>query len=490
MRVRVAIVGSGFAGIGMGVRLREAGIEDFVILERADDLGGTWRDNTYPGCQCDVPSRLYSFSFALKPDWSRTFPTQPEILEYLRRVSREKGVDRHIRYGHEMLDASWDESGRHWRVITAQGVIEAQVLVSAVGGLSYPSVPDITGLNSFTGATFHSAQWNHGHDLRGEHVAVIGTGASSIQFVPQLQPLVDTLHVFQRTPPWIMPHPDRPVTALEQRLYATVPFVQRLVRAGIYWGRESFVLGFAVDPRILRVAERIARRHLKAQIGDAVLRDRLTPRYAMGCKRILISNDYYPTLTQSNVELVTAGIREIRPQSIVTDDGSEREIDTIIFGTGFHAADMPVAKLVRGRDGRLLHDAWVAGGAQAYKGTTVAGYPNLFLIVGPNVGLGHTSMVFMIESQVEYVIDCLRTMDREGLATVEVSPEAQEAFNRSLRARLGHTVWSSGCRSWYLDDKGRNVALWPGFTYTFRRLTRRFDAARYRAEPVSAPAQA
>ena len=486
--MRIAIVGSGFAGIGMGIKLRQAGMKDFVILERAGDLGGTWRDNSYPGCQCDIPSRLYSFSFALEPHWSRTFPTQPEILDYLHRVAAERGIDRHVRYNHEVLEASWDDARHSWRIETTQGPIEAQVLVSAVGGLSEPSIPTLPGIEAFTGTSFHSAQWNHDHDLSGRRVAVIGTGASAIQFVPRIQPLVDKLHVYQRTPPWVMPHPDRPVKEWERRLYETVPLAQRLVRAGIYWGRETYAIGFVVDQRMLQLAERVARRHLRDQVVDPELRQKLTPRYAMGCKRILISNDYFPALKKPNVELVTSGIDEVRAQSIVTADGVERQIDTIIYGTGFQAADMPVSRRVRGRDGVTLHDVWNEGGAQAYKGTTVAGFPNLFLVVGPNVGLGHSSMVFMIESQVAYILDCLRTMQRDAVATVEVRADAQDEYNADLRRRLGGTVWATGCRSWYLDSEGRNVALWPGFTYPFRLMTRRFDAARYLLRRVPAEA--
>ena len=490
--MRIAIIGSGFAGIGMAIRLRQAGMRDFVILERAGDLGGTWRDNSYPGCQCDIPSRLYSFSFALEPHWSRTFPTQPEILDYLHRVSAQHGVDEHIRYHHEVLDAAWDDARACWHIDTAQGPVEAQVLISAVGGLSEPSIPTLPGMGAFTGTSFHSAQWDHEHDLRGRRVAVIGTGASAIQFVPRIQPLVERLHVFQRTPPWVMPHPDRPVREWERTLYETVPLAQRLVRAGIYWGRETYAVGFVVNPRVLQLAERQALRHMHAQVADEALREKLTPQYAMGCKRILISNDYYPALQKPNVELVSSGIEEIRARSIVTADGVERHVDTIIHGTGFQAAETPVSRRVRGLHGIVLSDAWRESGAQAYKGTTVAGFPNLFFIVGPNVGLGHSSMVFMIESQVAYIVDCLRTMERDRLATVEVRTDAQHEYNTGLKRRLGGTVWASGCRSWYMDGKGRNVALWPGFTYPFRLMTRRFDAARYRLrrQGANAPAPA
>jgi cation diffusion facilitator CzcD-associated flavoprotein CzcO len=476
---RIAIVGSGFSGIGMGIRLKQAGIHDFAILERADDLGGTWRDNTYPGCGCDVPSHLYSFSFAPNPDWSRTFSPQEEIWDYLRRVAVEHGITRHIRYGHEVLDAAWDETRRRWDIETAGGPLTAQVLVSAVGALSEPSLPEIPGLDDFEGTLFHSAQWDHGHDLRGERVAVVGTGASAIQFVPRIQPEVSRLHVFQRTPPWIVPQRDRALTKPERRLYRALPAAQLLMRAAIYWGRETFVVGFMRPRHMQRVNEKIARRHLAQQVPDRELRAKLTPSYRMGCKRILISDDYYPALTKPNVELVTEPIRELRARSIVTADGAEREVDTVITGTGFHVIDLPIAERVRRADGVTLAEHW-SGSPHAHRGTTVAGYPNLFILVGPNTGLAHTSIIYMIESQLTYVMDCLRFMVGRGVAAVEPRADAQEAFNRQLQARMEGTVWTTGgCRSWYLDEHGRNTALWPGPTWGFRRATRRFDPAEY-----------
>jgi cation diffusion facilitator CzcD-associated flavoprotein CzcO len=476
---RIAIVGSGFSGIGLGVRLRQAGIHDFVILERADDLGGTWRDNTYPGCGCDVPSHLYSFSFAPNPRWSRTFSPQDEIWDYLRRCADEYGVAPHIRFDHELLEARWDDHAQRWELETEGGTIDAQILVSAVGALSEPRLPDIPGVEDFEGASFHSAAWDHDHDLTGERVAVVGTGASSIQFVPKIQPRVARLHVFQRTPPWIVPQRDRPLTRLERRLYGRLPAAQLLMRAAIYWARETFLAGFMYPDRGPKLNERIARRHLEQQVPDPELRAKLTPDYRMGCKRILISDDYYPALTRPNVELVTDPIREFRSGSVVTADGAERDVDTVIFGTGFHVIDLPVAERIRGRDGATLADLW-QGSPQAHRGTTVAGYPNLFMLVGPNTGLAHNSIVFMIESQIAYLMDCLRFMDRHGVSAVEVRREAQEAFNRDVQERMEGTVWTTGgCKSWYLDAQGRNTALWPGLTWRFRRATRRFQPAEY-----------
>jgi cation diffusion facilitator CzcD-associated flavoprotein CzcO len=476
--VRVAIVGSGFAGLGMAIQLKEQGEEDFVVLERAGEIGGTWRDNSYPGCACDVPSHLYSFSFAPNPRWTRTFSPQAEIQDYLTGCADRYGIRPHVRLHHEVTEAAWDDARARWVVDTTRARFTAQVLVSAMGALSEPSIPDLPGLGEFGGTAFHSAAWDHDHDLTGERVAVIGTGASAIQFVPQIQLRVARLHVFQRTAPWIMPRPDRPLTPAERRLYRRLPQAQLLMRAGIYWARESFVLGF-MHPRVMRLQQRLAERHLRRQVPDPELRAKLTPDYTMGCKRVLISNDYLPSLTRPNVEVVTDAIREVRERSIVTADGSEREVDTIVFGTGFHVTDMPAAERIRGRDGVLLADLW-QGSPQAYAGTSVAGFPNLFLVPGPNTGLGHTSVIFMIESQVSYVVDALRYLDRERAAAVEVRPEAQAAFNADVDRRMRGTVWTSGgCRSWYLDATGRNSTLWPGFTWPFRRMMRRFDPASY-----------
>ncbi len=487
---RVIVVGTGFAGIGMAIRLREQGMTDFVVLERAGDIGGTWRDNTYPGAACDVPSHLYSFSFALNPDWSRSFSGQQEIWDYLRHCADSYGLRPHLRLHHEMLDASWDHDTRRWTVQTAGGEFTADILITGTGALSDPSTPDIAGLESFEGTVFHSAQWDHSHDLSGERVAVIGTGASAIQFVPQIQPQVESLTLFQRTPPWIVPRWDRDLLGVEQALYRAVPRLQRLARSAIYWGRESYVLGFSVDRRFMKVVDMLARSHLRRQVPDPQLRAKLTPDYIIGCKRILISNDYYPALAASNVEVETAGIREIGPRSVRTADGVEHEVDTIIFGTGFHVTDMPVASRIRGRGGRSLADTW-SDGAQAHRGTTVAGFPNLFLLVGPNTGLGHTSMVYMIESQVTYVLDALRHLERSDGTAVEARPEAQAGYNEALQEQMRDTVWTTGgCASWYLDSQGRNTTLWPTFTWRFRRATDRFDPAEYVVhDPAVEPAR-
>ncbi len=493
-RVRIAIVGAGFAGLGLAVRLREAGIEDFVVLERADEVGGTWQANTYPGCQCDVPSHLYSFSFAPNPSWSRTYSRQPEIWGYLRRVAAQHGLYPKIRFGHELTAASWDDERLRWSVQTTRGAWSAELLIDATGPLSHPQIPRIRGLRRFEGTIFHSAEWDHDHDLTGERVAVVGTGASAIQFVPQIADRVGQLHVFQRTAPWILPHGDRPTTRVERMLYRALPFTQKAVRAGVYWSRESMVGGFTKHPKLMGGAERIARAHLRRQVRDPELRRRLTPRFRLGCKRILLSNRWYPALARPNVELVSEAIRGIRGTTIELADGTEREVDTIILGTGFHVTDPPTAALVRGRDGRTLAER-MAEGVQAYLGAAMSGMPNFFKLIGPNTGLGHSSMVFMIESQLRYVMDALRVVDEQGIAAFEVRPEAMAAYNEQIQSKMPGTVWMTGCASWYLDADGNNRTLWPDYTFRFRHKTRRFDTRPYElrhhaALPAAAPAAA
>ena len=467
-RVDIAIVGSGFAGLGMAIHLERAGIDDYVILERATDLGGTWRDNSYPGCACDVESHLYSFSFALNPDWTRRFAPQPEIQAYLKSCAERFGIIPHIRFAHEVLDATWDEDAHEWHIETTRGPMRASILVLGNGPLSDPVIPDLPGLASFEGDVFHSAAWRHDIDLTGRDVAVIGTGASAIQFVPRIQPNVRQLHLFQRTPPWVVPRHDKPISSRMRRLYRAVPPLQRLARAGIYLRRELFLLLFR-HPRWMRRGEAVARRGLAKWIRDPVRRRQLTPDYTMGCKRVLLSDDYLPALAQPNVDIVTSPLRDVRAHGVVDSDGVEHRADVIIFGTGFRPTDPPLAPCIRGRDGTTLADVW-QGSPKAYLGTAVAGFPNLFILLGPNTGLGHTSVVFMIEAQLAQVMLVLREMKRRGAQAIEPSVEAQAGFVADVTRRMRNTVWVVGhCMSWYLDRTGRNSSLWPDFTWRFRR---------------------
>jgi cation diffusion facilitator CzcD-associated flavoprotein CzcO len=478
---RVGIVGAGFSGLCMAIRLKQEGIHDFVVLERADDLGGTWRDNTYPGCACDVPSHLYSYSFAPNPDWNHIFARHDEIWSYLRDCAERFGVVPHIRYGHEVTGAEWDDEAERWHVRTSAGAITARVLVAAAGPLSQPMIPKLPGLDRFAGRTFHSAQWDHDCALEGKRVAVIGTGASAIQFVPRIQPQVEQLYLFQRTPPWVLPRPEHRITGAEKTALRSVPGLQRAIRGAIYWGAETGILGLAYDPRLVKPVESLGRRHLRAQVKDPELRAKLTPDYRLGCKRILGSDTYYPALTQDNAEVVTEPILRVRKHGIVTGDGTVRDVDAIIFATGFRVTDNPMMEMVFGRDGFSLADVW-HGSPRAYLGMTVPGFPNGFLIVGPNTGLGNNSIVFMIEAQVRYVLGALRAMEEHGLSTIEVRPEVHDAFQEEVQHRMQGSVWTDGgCRSWYLDANGRNTTLWPDFTWRYALRTRRFKVAEYRA---------
>ncbi|HLL83511.1 MAG TPA: NAD(P)/FAD-dependent oxidoreductase [Longimicrobium sp.] len=470
---RVAIVGSGFSGLGMGIRLKQQGQDDFVILERSGDVGGVWRDNSYPGCACDVQSHLYSFSFAQNPNWARAYSPSSEIWAYLRDCADRFGVRSHCRFNHTVHDAAWDDERQVWRLRTSQGTYTADVLVAAMGALSEPATPELPGLPTFKGKVMHSARWDHGYPLDGRKVAVVGTGASAVQFVPIIQKQVSKLVLFQRTAPWVMPRHDRPTSERMRSLFRAFPPAQSAFRGLLYALRELLALLF-IRPRLMAHAERIALRHLAASVSNPELREKLTPDYTLGCKRVLVSDDYLSSLDQKNVELVTAGLREVREHSVVTADGVEHEVDAIILATGFHVTDMPFAKHVRGRTGRTLAESF-GGSPKAYLGTTVHGFPNLFMLSGPNTGLGHTSVLLMIEPQIEHVLKALRYLRREGLAALEPKAEAQNAFVREVDRKMTGTVWTAGgCASWYLDATGRNSTLWPGFTFTFRWKVERF----------------
>ena len=483
--VEVAIVGAGFGGLGTAISLRRAGIEDFVVLERSDDVGGTWSANTYPGCQCDVPSNLYSFSFARKPDWTHSYPEQPQILDYLHWCAERFDLMPKVALGAEVLEAAWDEGEMRWRIETARGSLRARFLVGATGLLSEPSIPPIPGAEQFAGTTFHSARWDHSHDLRGRRVAVIGTGASAIQIVPRIQAEVEQLYVLQRTPPWVLPHTDREIGPRLKRLYERVPLAQRLARVGVYWVREVLGAGFLGFRPVMWVAEAQARIQLWRQVRDREMRRKLTPTYRLGCKRVLLSDDWYPTLQEPNVELVTERLTEIRPHSLAFADGSEREVDTIVWATGFSPTDPPLARRLRDGSGRTLSEAWRES-MRAYLGTTVAGFPNLFLLWGPNTNLAHSSIVFMLEAQIHYLLEALRTVRGRGVARVEVRREVEDAWNEWLQGELSESVWNTGgCASWYLDSGGNNTIMWPAQTFTFHRRLRRFDPSDYALTPAA-----
>jgi len=477
--VRVAVIGAGFGGLGAGYRLRQAGVTSFAILERAEAVGGTWRDNSYPGCTCDVPSHLYSFSFAPNPEWSRSFSRQPEIWRYLEDVTDRFGLRRHIHFGTEVVRAAWDPATARWRVQTSRGDLTADLLISAAGPLSEPLLPDIPGLAEFPGPVFHSARWDSGADLAGQRVAVVGTGASAIQIVPEIQPVVGELVLFQRTPAWVMPRRDHPISAATRWLYRRAPAAQRVARLGIYLSRESTVTGFVKRPWLLRLAQRGAQRHLARSVPDPRLREKLTPSYVMGCKRILLSNDYYRALTKPNATVVASGLAKIDGSTLIAQDGASHDVDALVFATGFHATDPPIATRIFGAEGVSLAQAW-GGDMRALRGTTVHGFPNLCVVFGPNTGLGHTSVIHIIESQLNYIVDYLATLDRSKAAALDAKESAQDRWCADIERRMGATVWSTGgCVSWYLNAAGRNPTLWPASTLRFRRELRRVDPGEY-----------
>jgi cation diffusion facilitator CzcD-associated flavoprotein CzcO len=486
---RVAVIGTGFGGLAAAVRLKQAGVEDLVLFEKSDDVGGVWRENTYPGAACDVPSHLYSLSFAPKADWSRRFAPQAEIHRYLREVARDFDVLRHIRFGTEVLAAAFDDDSGTWRLTLAGGAEhEADVLITATGQLSRPSTPAIPGLDRFEGTLFHSAEWNHGHDLTGDRVAVLGTGASAIQFVPAIASQVGGLTVFQRSAPYVLTKPDRAYRSRAQRAFARVPGLLRLSREGNYLSNELRSLGFNTEPRLLFAHRARYRRHLREVVADPALRAKLTPTDPMGCKRILMSNDWYQALQLPQVEVVTDQIAEVRPRSIVTADGTEREVDTIVLGTGFAATEFLAPMRITGRGGRDLHQQW-KDGASAYLGTVVPGFPNLFVLYGPNTNLGHNSILVMLEAQVGWVVQAVRALAQGRMRELDVRRDVAEAFDAWVQERVSHTVFAGGCRSWYLTESGRNTQNWPASTLTFRRRLRRlrledFEAA-HRGDPVA-----
>ncbi len=468
----VVIVGTGFSGLGMAIQLRKEGRDDFVILEKADDVGGTWRDNTYPGCACDIPSHMYSFSFEQNPGWSRAYSPQPEIWRYMRDVAEKYDLRRFIRFGQEMTGARWDTDENRWYVASKSGdEFVASALVAGVGALHLPQIPELPGIERFQGRAFHSAQWEHDYDLAGKRVAVVGTGASAIQFVPRIAEDVAELTLFQRTPPWIMPKPDREMPDRLRAAFRSVPLLQRAFRNVLYWMLEARAIGFNGQSWVMKIGQRIAKRNIHKGVKDPVLRRKLTPDYTMGCKRVLVSNDYYPALARENVDVVTDGITEVREHSVIDGAGVEHEVDAIIYGTGFHVTDAFDDLDVIGRDGRNLGKEWSTEGMRTYQGITVSGFPNLFFLLGPNTGLGHNSVVFMIEAQIAYVAQALRLARGKAL---DPRPKAQERFNADIQRKLAKGIWTQGgCKSWYLDAKGVNRTIWPGFTWRYWLDTRK-----------------
>lgn len=464
---KVLIIGSGFGGLATAYYLQQAQENDFIILERKGSVGGVWRDNSYPGCACDVQSHLYSFSFAPNPDWTRAYASQVEIYDYLKKCAQDFELMPHIRFHHEVLRMDWQESTAQWIVQTNQGQFKANHVVGAFGTLSDPVIPNLPGIDSFKGQVFHSSNWPKEFNPQGQRVAVIGTGASALQFIPAIQPSVQALHLFQRTPPWVMPRHDHPISESSRARYRRLPILQKAARLRIYTQRESLALGF-IYPALMRRAQKTALAHLHNAITDPTLRKKLTPNYTLGCKRILISNTYYPALAQSNVSVISEGVEQVTPDGIIGKDGIERKIDSIIFGTGFQTKDVPFAHFIFDANGRSLSDSW-AGSPTAYMGTTIHGYPNLYLLHGPNIGLGHTSVIYMLEAQAQHIAGVLNLAKQQQYDIVEPIQQAQDTFVQNIERAMKGTVWvTGGCESWYLDYTGRNSNIWPSFTFRFR----------------------
>jgi cation diffusion facilitator CzcD-associated flavoprotein CzcO/acetyl esterase/lipase len=480
----VAIIGAGFGGIGLGITLKRAGIDSFTIFEKADGIGGVWRDNTYPGATCDVPSHLYSFSFEPNPDWSRVYSPQPEILDYLERCVAKYGIGPNLQLGTEVTRADFDEASGRWRLETDGGeTVEADVLVSACGQLSRPAFSRIEGSDRFEGPIFHTARWEHEVQLEGKRVAVIGTGASTIQVVPAIAPRVGHLDLYQRSAPYVIPKKDRPYMPWERRLFRIFPPARLMRRFWQWLVFEIFVSAFNQFKPVGRLGVRMFERHLDDSVTDPELKRALSPDHVLGCKRVLISGDYYETFERPNVELVTQGVRELTEHGVVAADGSERPADVIVLSTGFESTRFLAPMEIHGRGGVELNQAWREG-ANAYLGMTVAGFPNLFIMYGPNTNLGSGSIIFQLESQMRYILDAVRRLQSRG-GWFSVRPEVQRSFDSEIQERLETSVWQTGCNNWYVDEHGRNTNNWPGFTLEYRWRTRRMDPADYEGSQLS-----
>ena len=466
----ILIIGSGFSGLGMAIQLKKQGRHDFVVLEKAASLGGTWRDNHYPGAACDVPSHMYSFSFEQNPNWSKFYSPQPEILGYMQHCTDKYQVNSHFQFNQEVVEARWKEDQQRWYVRTAQGQeFSARVVISGIGALSRPALPKVKGLDKFKGEVFHSAEWNHDYDLSNKRVAVVGSGASAIQFVPQIQPQVKSLVLFQRTAPWLIPKPDFKMARPLQRVFDKLPTTQRVFRDFVYWNAEAFGTGF-LHPKLMSGIAALAKAHLRRQIKDPVLREKLTPNYTIGCKRVLFSNNYYPALAQSNVDVVASGVAEVTKDSVIASNGERHQVDAIICGTGFDVSDPFGPFKLYDKNGVEIHSR---KNFSAYLGIQTRDVPNFFMLLGPNTGLGHNSIIFMIEQQIQYTLKCLNELDRRTAQVIAVKPEVEDEFNEKTQARLRETVWGSGgCKSWYLNDEGENYTVWPGFTWQYWLSTR------------------
>ncbi|NQD91520.1 NAD(P)/FAD-dependent oxidoreductase [Pseudomonas sp. CrR25] len=476
-----AIVGTGFSGLGMAINLKKSGRHDFIVLEKAKEVGGCWRDNTYPGCACDIPSHLYSFSFAQKPDWSRKYPPQKEIHAYLKNCAEKYEIGPHIRFDSTVERLVYLDDKQLWRVeLAGGGSVLARFVILGKGPLHVPSLPNLPGLQSFTGKVFHSSNWDHSYDLRGKKVASIGTGASAIQYIPKIAPIVSELSVFQRSPAWVLARPDGQVSSTLKRIFRLFPLLQHAYRKVLFLRHELRLKAMKEGSWINKVALKRAANQITTFVSSAEKRSKLTPNYMLGCKRVLISNDFYPAIDRTNVDLIASGVSEVTERHVVAADGTRKEVDAIIFGTGFEVAEAIVPPgFILGPKGEDLGTRWTDKGTTAFRGVSVSGMPNLFFLVGPNSGLGHNSMVLMIEAQIQYILACLRHMQRNGLKSLVVREIAATDYTLQMQGHLKGSVWSSGCTSWYLDKHGKNLALWPATVTAYQKLMKSLPLSSY-----------
>lgn len=465
-KFQVVVIGAGFAGIGAAIKLQEAGFTDLVVLEKSNEIGGVWRANTYPGCACDVPSALYSYSFAPNPHWSRVFAPQQEIKEYIQDVAKKFDVEKYVRFGYEMLESAWDTQAQHWVIKTNNGSIYARFVIMAGGPMHEPVLPQIEGIETFKGISFHSAGWNHNFDLTGKKVAVIGAGASAIQFVPEIQPKVEKLILFQRTPQWVLPKMDQSLPKLAHTLFKFLPVTQRLTRYGVYSVFESLNSSMH-HPKLVEQIEKLAKWNIKLGVKDPVLRQKLLPDFTIGCKRILQSNQWYPALAQPNVSVLRCGVKEINGNILIASDGTKHEVDTIIFGTGFEVSNPPIAKKIRNKNGKTMDEVW-QGSAKGYLGTVVEDCPNAFVMFGPNIAVSSSALI-IIEAQLAYIVDMLKKTYSKNIATIQIRKDVLDSYNEEVQTALKNTVWNTGgCSSYFIDKNGRNSTLWPWTTFEMR----------------------
>lgn len=478
---KIAIIGAGFGGLATAIQLLKRGIKDFVILEKATDVGGTWRENQYPGAACDVQSHMYSLSFAPKSDWTKRYAEAPEIFQYIQDLIQEYDLKKFIQFDTEVISTRFDEQAHTWEIsIKNQSALHSQFLIFASGPLHIPQIPKIKGIEKFKGEVFHSSSWNHAYDLNAKRVASIGTGGSAIQYIPEIAPKTKQLYVFQRTAAWVIPRDERAYNALDKKLFAQYDWFRKLHRARLYWSNESRVVPI-VKPQMMRLGQKLAEAFIRFQVKDKEIAKKLTPDYTMGCKRILVSNRYFPTFNRKNVELVTDSIQEITENAIVTKDGQVREIDCLIYGTGFITDPRIYLKDFKcyGENGIELKEAWKEG-AESYYGISTKGFPNLFQLLGPNTVLGHNSVIFMIESQVNYILQLIEAVEKSKTKAIVVKDVVQEEFNRKIQEKFAGTVWQSGCVSWYQQEGGKNFSLWPSYTWKYWLETKNANLADYR----------